>query len=129
MTYSEALKMHLNYRKKALKIVVLQAFIVLLSVLIWLITQGLYAAVSALCGGFVCLIANMYFVFKAFTKSGARAAREIMKSFYIGEFIKLAIIASLFALIFSWGGVAALPVLITFIAAQLGFWFAPLVVK
>ena len=76
-----------------------QAVVVfLMGALFWI--KSPVAAYSALAGGFIFLLPNVYFAIKAFRYSGARAAKQIMGSFYKGEAGKLILCAVLFAIAF-----------------------------
>lgn len=57
---------------------------------------------SALLGGLIFVVPNSYFAFKVFAHSGARAAPQIMGSFYRGEAGKLILCAILFAVVFKF---------------------------
>ncbi len=59
-------------------------------------------AYSILLGGLICVIPNSYFAYRAFQFQGARAARQIVRSFYRGEAGKLLLTALLFAAVFKW---------------------------
>jgi len=61
---------------------------------------GVTASYSVLLGGLICLLPNCYFAYRAFQYEGARAAREIVKSFYRGEAGKLVLTALLFSAVF-----------------------------
>lgn len=90
---------------------------------------GMWAAYSAFLGGIVCLVPSYLFALIAFRYSGAHAARDIVKSFYWGEAVKLFVTVFLFALVFSTMNVAAGYFLGTFILMQFTFWIGPLVLK
>jgi ATP synthase protein I len=73
---------------------------------------------------------NVYFAWKAFRFSGARAAQAIVKSFYAGEAGKMSLTAVLVALTFA--GVkplAPLAVFGVFVLTLLVSWFAPLLMN
>ena len=92
--------------------------------------NGVVSGYSALCGGLIAWLPNLYFAYKAFRYTGARAAQAIVKSFYAGEAGKLILTAVLFALTFA--GVkplAPLAVFGVFLLTQLVSWFAPLLIK
>lgn len=92
--------------------------------------RGAVESYSALCGGLIAWLPNLYFAYKAFRFSGARAAQAIIRSFYAGEAGKLILTAVLFALTFA--GVKpldALAVFGVFLLTQLVNWFAPLLMK
>lgn len=92
--------------------------------------QGTVAGYSGLCGGVIAWLPNLYFAHKAFRFSGARAAQNIVRSFYAGEAGKLILTAVLFALTFA--GVKpldALAVFGVFLLTQGVGWLAPLLVN
>ena len=61
---------------------------------------GRVAGYSALLGGLIALVANLYFAYKAFRFFGARSVQAIVQSFWAGEMGKLILTAALFALVF-----------------------------
>ena len=78
-----------------------QAVVVfLMGALFWI--KSPVAAYSALVGGLIFLLPNVYFALKAFRYTGARAAKQIMDSFYKGEAGKLILCAILFTMVFKW---------------------------
>lgn len=68
--------------------------------LIVLVVFNPVMAYSALIGGSICAVANAYFAKKTFAYRGATSATLMVKSIYIGEFVKLLLIAAGFALAF-----------------------------
>ena len=86
------------------------------------------AALSAAVGGLVCVVPNAYFVRQLFKHNGARAARQIVNGFYKGEALKLILSVTLFALVFKYLNVNPLVFFVAYIAAQMVFWFAPLII-
>lgn len=88
---------------------------------------GLTAAYSVFLGGLICLVPNCYFAYRAFKFRGARAAREIVRSFYVGEAGKLLLTAILFAIVFSSvKPLNALALFLGFAAIQLVNWLVPI---
>ncbi len=107
-----------------------QCIVLLLAAVVLWQWQGVISGYSGLCGGLIAWLPNLYFAWKAFRFSGARAAQAIVKSFYAGEAGKLIITAVLFALTFA--GVkplAPLAVFGVFVLTQLVSWFAPLLMN
>ncbi|WP_296251397.1 F0F1 ATP synthase subunit I [Pseudomonas sp. UBA4194] len=107
-----------------------QCVVVLLAALALWQWRGAVSGYSALCGGLIAWLPNVYFAWKAFRFTGARAAQAIVRSFYAGEAGKLILTAVLFALTFA--GVkplAPLAVFGVFVLTQLVSWFAPLLMK
>jgi ATP synthase protein I len=108
------------------KLVILSQLLVmlLLSAAGWLIVNQTIAY-SLLIGGMICWIPNLYFAKKVFVISGARYAREVLRSFYSGEAVKLILTAVLFGLVWKNLKVDALSVFIGFIVVQFAHWMAP----
>ena len=69
--------------------------------LIALLALNLVTAYSILLGGFISIVPNGYFAWKAFRYRGARNTPLIVKSFYAGETGKLIMTVVLFALVFA----------------------------
>ncbi|WP_281648062.1 F0F1 ATP synthase subunit I [Parendozoicomonas sp. Alg238-R29] len=111
------------------RVILVQAIVTIL------LTAGLFvvdktAAVSAFLGGLVCLVPNAYLVFKAFSLSGARAAKNIVKNFYRGEAGKFLLTASGFALVFALVKPLDAVVLFgAFMLVQAVNWFTPWLLK
>lgn len=59
------------------------------------------AGYSALTGGLIAWLPNLYFAYKAFRYFGARSANAIVQSIWSGEMGKLILTAVLFALVFA----------------------------
>ena len=89
---------------------------------------GASGALGAFAGGLIAWLPNCYFAFRAFRHKGARAARQIVRSFYAGVTGKIFLTASLFALAFiSLDPLNAPAVFIGFIAVQALSWIVPLI--
>ena len=115
-------------RHTAYRLVGLQALVVVFIAAGWLF-GGLREALSALLGGAACVLPSLYFARRLFATTSARDAKKIVKAFYLGEIVKLALSAVLVVLIVMFIPVVILPLITGFIGAQLGFWLAPLVTK
>jgi ATP synthase protein I len=88
------------------------------------------AAYSALLGGFIFVLPNIYFAEKAFAHTGARAARQIVNSFYKGEAVKIALTAVLFTVVFVLvKPLNVLALFVTFIIVLTTNWLAPLLLS
>jgi ATP synthase protein I len=92
-----------------------------------LVAYGVDSAISALLGGLVAFIPSALFAKKFFRRQGARAARQIVKNFYIGEFLKIISSILLFTLVFVVYEVVPLAFFLTYIAVVMTHWFAPLI--
>ena len=83
------------------------------------------AAYSALLGGIVCIIPNAYFAITLFKYQGARAAKQIVNSFYKGEALKIILSVLLFAVVFIWCRITPLAFFSSYILVMMTHWFAP----
>lgn len=84
---------------------------------------------SALLGGLICWLPNCWFAFRAFRHRGARAARQIVRSFYAGEAGKMLLTVVFFAIVFiNVKSVNALALFAGFAGVQLINWIVPLMV-
>lgn len=113
----------------AYKISLLQALIGLLVVCLWWL-KGSFSAYSAGLGALIAVIPQLFFAKKAFAKQGARAARQIMNAFYLGEAIKWALTFVLFAIVFIKTKPDAIALISAFAITQIAVpLFALLVIK
>ena len=95
-----------------------------------LLPLNIMAAYSALLGALICLIPNAYFARRVFKHRGALAAQEIVRAFYVGEAIKLALTAGLFALVFIHiKPLDVLMLFVGFVAVQAAVWLTPILAK
>ncbi|WP_238583832.1 ATP synthase subunit I [Legionella brunensis] len=83
-------------------------------------------ALSALLGGLVAIAPSALFAQKLFRYQGARAARQIVKGFYLGEALKLVSTIALFTFVFMSFKIAPLAFFFTYIVVLMSHWFAPL---
>ncbi|RMF18211.1 MAG: F0F1 ATP synthase subunit I [Gammaproteobacteria bacterium] len=91
---------------------------------------GRETSLSVLAGGLICAVPNLYFTSRVFTWQGARAARQIVKSFYRAEAVKLILTAILFAFAFRFAPwLEVLPLFIGFIVVQAVHWLAPWIIR
>ena len=115
-------------RSIAYSFVGLQALVVIIIAAGWWIS-GAKEAFSALLGGAACVIPSFYFARRLFSTTSPRAVKRILVAFYLGELLKLALSAALIVLIVFFIPVAIVPLIVGFVGAQFGFWFAPLLIK
>lgn len=83
-------------------------------------------AYSLLLGSLTCIIPASCFALTFFAYSGARAARQIVRSFYRAELLKWLLTAILFALVFKYIPVEPVTYFVSFIGTQTLFWLLPL---
>jgi ATP synthase protein I len=95
----------------------LQLVVTLLAGVSGWLWKGPVAGYSALLGGMIALLPNLYFTYKAFRYFGARSIRATVQSIWSGEMGKLFLTAALFALVFA--GVERLSVAALFVGYAL----------
>jgi ATP synthase protein I len=86
------------------------------------------AGLSALLGGLVYIIPNAYFASKLFKHQGARAAKQIVSSFYKGEALKIVLSIFLFTAVFVLFRITPLAFFISYITVLMTHWLAPLII-
>lgn len=86
------------------------------------------AAISALLGGIVCIIPNAYFASKVFKHQGARAAKQIVNSFYKGEALKIILSVFLFTAVFVLCRITPVAFFASYILVMMTHWFAPWII-
>ncbi|WP_346776934.1 ATP synthase subunit I [Thalassotalea sp. G2M2-11] len=89
-------------RQVAIKQLLAMCIAVITFTLITYFIWGLSHAYSTLVGGAVAIVPNVVFAYKAFKYAGARAAKQVMNSFFSGVKLKLGLTALLFALAFKF---------------------------
>jgi len=92
-------------------------------------TFGPAAAQGAFLGGLICWLPNCYFAYRAFRYRGARAARQIVRSFYAGEAGKMGLTILMFTLVFIYvKPINALALFAGYAGVQTLNWIIPLAV-
>ena len=89
-------------RKFAWQQIAFMVTVVLFLTLIICFLWGWTIAKSALIGGFIAIIPNMLFAYKAFKYAGAQASRKVIDSFFSGVKLKMGLTALLLALTFKF---------------------------
>ncbi len=116
-------------RRGARNVLLLQLIVAVCLAGFWLLGKGGLAAQSALLGGGVHILPSWVFAQKMFRYAGAQQAQQIVKSFYLGEALKLLLTLLLFALVFIYIKIDPLAFFITFVVIQAVFWLAPVLMK
>ena len=117
-----------NDRLRVIKHILVGQFLAMLVVgVIGFLVAGKVVGLSALLGGFIAWLPNMYFAMRAFRYRGARAAQKIVRSFYAGAFGKMILTMALFAIVFiKVKPLSALALFVGFIVVQTINWIVPL---
>jgi ATP synthase protein I len=88
------------------------------------VLAGWAEAKSALLGGVTAFLPNAYFAAKFGRVDKTKTTKQIVRSFYVGETIKIILTAALFFLIFQLPDIAFIPLFIGFVSVLMVFWFA-----
>jgi ATP synthase protein I len=111
-----------SIKKEAYKLVYWQFAMIVGLALIWFLLQGMQSGLSLLLGGLAYCLPNFLFVWRVFDRVSARAAKQLVVLFFVGEATKLFLSAALVVLIIKFMPVKPLSVLGGYIAAILAFW-------
>lgn len=104
----------------------LQLIIVFAIVAVAIVFGGIIAGKSALAGALVFLIPNLVFARNIFKYKGASSAKQIVRSFYKGESLKIVLSIFLFAMVFNFFDVIPLVFFAVYITMQFLIWLTPL---
>lgn len=120
-------------RQLARRVVLAQAVVAILLSLLGLLSN-VDVALSILLGGMICVVSHGYLAMRAFRYAGARAASEVVSSFYAGEAGKFVLVVIGFTLVFNFvepvrESKNAAWLFVAYIAVQSVAWFAPLMFK
>ena len=74
--------------------------IIIVSVSLVALFKDFQITIALLSGGMAVFLANLYFVFKVFSQSGAQANKQVVSAFYLGESVKIIISIGLLVLAF-----------------------------
>jgi len=122
-------KLAVRGRATAYKLIAMQTIAVLITSLIFLLTNGTKDGYSALCGGVISIFPNFVFATLAFRNAGASAATEVLGDFFRGEALKLVLVIVLFWVVFKTLDVNYLPLFVTYALAIVLHWLSPLIFK
>ncbi len=114
--------------QQAKQLMLIQAIILLVIASLGLI-KDLSVTIALLSGEMSVFLANLYFVYKVFSKSGAQASKQVVRAFYFGETVKIVISVGLLITAFILLPGNELFVLVGYIAALLTQWLTPVIVK
>ncbi len=87
-------------RWSAYKLVMMQAAVAGGASILFFAVWGVQFGYSALAGGSIAVLPNFVFATLAFSHSGASSSGKVVKSFFLGEAVKLLLTIVLFALVF-----------------------------
>jgi F0F1-type ATP synthase assembly protein I len=109
-------------KRLALKFAVIQLACTGLAALVFLMSNGLNAARSAVVGGLIIALGTLVFAWRLFATDWPPASAA--RGFFAGELLKWLWVVGALALALTRGGMEPLPLLIGLVASQFGFWVA-----
>ncbi len=113
-----------SYRLTAIRILISQVLVtgvVALGLYVWF---GPREALSALTGGMICVLSGAYLAQAMFRGKPDRSPALLVRAFYVGEAIKLALTALMFLVAIVYMDVDILIVILTYMATLSMYWFA-----
>ncbi len=116
----------LTIKKEAYQIIYGQLILIMGLALVLFLLQGMRSGLSTLVGGLAYWLPTLLFVWRVFTRAGARAAKQFLMLFVAGESVKLLLSAVLFVVIVKYLPIDLFSVLAGFIGAVVSFWIASL---
>ena len=116
------------YKQGIIRFWLLQLSLVLLLAAFCVVKFNAKSAYSALLGGLVGIIPSALFAAKLFKYQGARAARQIVNSFYKGEALKIILSIFLFTLVFVFCKITPLAFFASYVLVLMTHWFAPWII-
>lgn len=111
-------------RRLALSVVLWQAGVTGVVALLSFAIAGSLAAYSALLGGGISTIASLAMTTLSFRKSSVVDAQRLVRGFYLGEAVKLALVVVLFIVVLKTVKVAPMPMFAAYMATFLAYWIA-----
>ncbi len=116
-------------RSYALKQNMLAIFSVVFITLTIYFLWGVDQAKSACIGGFVAIVPNFVFAYKAFKYAGARSSKKVVESFFSGVKLKMVLTALLFALAFKFLVLLPIPFFALFCLVMAMPLITPFIIK
>lgn len=117
------------YRLAALKLILLQGVVALVTTVIIFLGWGINAGLSALAGGTVAVLPHLVFALYAFRYMGASKANQAYASLKRGNGLKFMLTIILFALILKLYPVVLLPFFSAYVLVLFTGLFAPVFFK
>lgn len=84
---------------------------------------GWHKAFAAILGGFTGFLPNVYLALKV-SKVNQKEPKQILQTFYAGEFGKLLLTVVMFVLLFQVEGIELIPLMTCYVGVLSVFWFA-----
>lgn len=113
-----------DYKKTAYKIIATQILLTLAIAAVLLAVVSVKSAYSALVGGLISVVSGFCLAMKLFSFTSPTPPERILRAFYVGEVVKIAITVALFTFVMVVLDTDVLFLLLSYIAALSVYWFA-----
>jgi len=114
--------------QQAKKLLFIQMMIIIL-----IASFGLFkefkVTMALLSGGVAVFLANVYFVYKSFSKSGAQQTKKVVSAFYFGATVKMILSAIILVVGFVFLPGLEIYVLVGYVVALISQWLTPAIIK
>lgn len=111
-------------RRAAFRLVLYQAVVTLIVACAFLVFADGRAALSAMVGGGISVVASLAMALLAFSGAGHGDPKLVMRGFYRGEAVKLGLTVVLLVVALRSGSLQAAPLLAAFVATLAAYWVA-----
>ncbi|MEP2650734.1 MAG: ATP synthase subunit I [Paraglaciecola sp.] len=109
-------------QKLAKNILILQSILAIICSSVFAFFLGKNEGLSALYGGFICVIPNGLFAFLVFRYSGASKIKLVVRSFNKGSKLKFLFTILLFLFVYQWQNLQPLPLIVTYVVTLMAQW-------
>ncbi len=111
--------MRANHKKSVNRLIIIQITVCLVVASLWCLLS-LWAGLSAMIGGLVCIVSNLLFSFGFLANMRKRDAATGLQLFYLGEFCKMLLSVTLIMVAVLAFQISVIPVLTGFLLTTLG---------
>lgn len=111
-------------RYSALRVVLIQIIITLISSALFYLFQDIESATAGLIGGISSTLPHLILVFVMFAGKGSKDPKAARKLFFFGEAVKTVLISTMLALVVIYIKPKMLPMLATFALTYVAFWIS-----
>lgn len=115
----------MNQTKRTVgRLLSLQAVVALVGLTVFTWGWGNFAGWSAFAGGGIGFLTTAFFALRVFGRGSARPAKDIVRTFYVGESQKILLTVLLFVVAIVWLELSFLPLFLTYMVSLAAFWIA-----
>jgi ATP synthase protein I len=109
-------------RQLARKVLLYQSIIAIVLTLFFTFYSGIYAGISALYGGLICVFPGMVFALLAFRYAGARQNKLVVRSFNKGSKLKFIFTIVLFVAVYKWPNLQPISLIVSYVVTLMAQW-------